>query len=162
MLPFSMFSSQFSQSSYPPPAFPVLCAPSPSRCKCGASAPRLFPRFCSGGSSDPCFFSSLHPTPPIPKPFTMCSSAKRACNPCRMRSFKTQDLKPFRMCSSEKKGCRGVGLSTVTLLCAFSTSQQYRRPPEFRGFPFNFELSTVNLPSLSFPPHLFRTPNEVD
>jgi hypothetical protein len=30
------------------------------------------------------------------------TSAKRACNPCRMRSFKTQDLKPFRMCSCGK------------------------------------------------------------
>jgi hypothetical protein len=115
MLPFPMFvyaeprseprrASQSSQSSSRPPIFPALCAPSPLCCRGGASASRLFPRFCSGGPSDPCFTSSLHPGPPIPISFTFRTSAKRACNPCRMRSFKTQHLKPFRMCSSEKTG----------------------------------------------------------
>jgi hypothetical protein len=120
MLPFPMFfhpvyaeprsearrASQSSQSFFLPLVFPFLSAPSPLRCRSGASAPRLFPRFCSGGSSDPCFSSSLHPTPPTPNSFTIRTSAKPASNPCRMRTFKTQDLKPFRMCSSEKKGGR--------------------------------------------------------
>jgi len=37
-------------------------------------------------------------------PLIIRSSAKRARNSCRMRSFKTQDLKPFRICSCEKTG----------------------------------------------------------
>jgi hypothetical protein len=55
-----------------------------------------------------------HSLPPrFPNPFLhsaavnsnrIRSSAKRARNPFRMRSFKTQDLKPFRMCSSKKTG----------------------------------------------------------
>jgi hypothetical protein len=117
MLPLSMFfhpeprrASQSGKSFFPPPVFPFLCSLSPLRCRCGASAPRLFPRFCSGGSSDPCFSSSLHPTPHIPNPFTIRTSAKSTCNPCRIRSFKTLDLKSFRMCSSEKKGW-GRGMS---------------------------------------------------
>jgi hypothetical protein len=32
----------------------------------------------------------------------ICTSKKYASNPCRIRSFKTHDLKPFRMCSCEK------------------------------------------------------------
>jgi hypothetical protein len=58
--------------------------------------------------------SNLQPTPfschPVPNPFKIRISAKRACNPCRMRSFKTQDLKPFRMCSYEKTGRGGGGI----------------------------------------------------
>jgi hypothetical protein len=40
----------------------------------------------------------------VTKPFTIRTSPKLDSNLCRMRSFKTQDLKLFRMCSSEKNG----------------------------------------------------------
>ena len=50
-----------------------------------------------------------HPTDTIP--LIIRSSAKGVRNSCRMRSFKTQDLKPFRICSYRKPG-RGRGLSS--------------------------------------------------
>ena len=43
-----------------------------------------------------------HPTDTIP--LIIRSSAKGVRNSCRMRSFKTQDLKPFRICSYRKTG----------------------------------------------------------
>jgi hypothetical protein len=58
----------------------------------------------------PTLFSRL----PVPNPFTIRISAKRVRNPCRMPSFKTQDLKPFRMCSCEKTG-RGEGAHPSSL-----------------------------------------------
>jgi len=64
-----------------------------------------------------------------PNSFTIRTSPKRACNPCGLRSFKTQDLKPFRMCSSEKNG-RGEGtpwhrLQSVLSLCFPHGSAQH-------------------------------------
>jgi hypothetical protein len=102
--------------------------------------------------------------------FNICTSAKPACNPCRMRSFKTQDLKPFRMCSSEKPGWGGdpqlLLFSAPTPRTAFTPTGSGCRclPRAARGVilipslpPVGCELSTV-----SFLPHLFRGPNEVN
>jgi hypothetical protein len=90
----------------PHPAFPVRSTAVPSS-----------PNFCAlcvsaFNSPDPCLFNfrllTLNHLSPSPgNSFTIRTSAKPACNPCRMRSFKTQDLKPFRMCSSKKN--RGGG-----------------------------------------------------
>jgi hypothetical protein len=75
--------------------------------------------------------------------FTIRTSAKPARNPCRMRSFKTQDLKPFRMCSSEKKG-RGTP-SPLALLCADSAQSASASTPSRSGrYPFPARLSTFN------------------
>ena len=60
---------------------------------------------------------STHHSPPATIPFTMRTFAKHASNPCRMRSFKTQDLKSFRMCSSEKtRGGVPLLFATASLL----------------------------------------------
>jgi hypothetical protein len=93
----------------------------------------------------------------VPNSFTIRTSAKRVRKPCRMRSFKTQDLKPFRMCSSEKNG---VGKKTLQFLL-------FSAPP-----PRSLRLCVILIPSLpavgcevstvSFLPHLFRGPNEVN
>jgi hypothetical protein len=40
----------------------------------------------------------------VTKSFTIRTSAKRPCNPCRIRTSKTQDLKPFRMNTYRKTG----------------------------------------------------------
>jgi hypothetical protein len=87
----------------PHPAFPVTSAAAPSSTNlCALYASVL-------SSPNPYLFNSKLSTfnrlsPDRPNPFTIRTSEKRASNPCRMRSFKTQDLKPFRMCSSEKTG----------------------------------------------------------
>jgi hypothetical protein len=155
MLPLSMFfhpeprrASQSGKSSFPPPVFPFLCSLSPLRCRCEASAPRLFPRFCSGGSSNPCFSSSLHPTPHIPNSFTIRTSAKRACNPCRMRSFKTLDLKSFRMCSSEKKGRGPVAQTSVCALTSFAARVSATRRNPCHPFRFMGLLHDLRIPQV--------------
>jgi hypothetical protein len=146
MLPFSMFSSQSSQSSSPTTAFPSLGAPSPLRCRCGASAPQLFPRFCSGGSLDPYYSSSPRPTLSIPKSFTMCSSAKCGCNPCRMRSFKTRHLKPFRMCSCKKNGEGPVAQTSVCAPRSFAARACTTRRNPCNPFPFMGLLHDLRTP----------------
>ena len=111
MLPFSMLSPSIdgfrlypeprrARPTLPHPAFPVTF-----------SAVPCSPNLCASvlSSPNPYLFNSKLSTfnrlsPDRPNPFTIRTSEKRASNPCRMRSFKTQDLKPFRMCSSEKTG----------------------------------------------------------
>lgn len=80
----------------------------------------------------------LYPEPRrAPIFFGIRTSAKRASNPCRMRSFKTLDLKPFRIRSYEKTGeredplfrrsCRSVpSLSTVS--CRLPASRYILSP----------------------------------
>jgi excinuclease ABC subunit C len=55
-------------------------------------------------SPTPTDLSDTHHYPPATIPFRVRTSAKRARNSCRIRSFKTQDLKPFRICSYKKTG----------------------------------------------------------
>jgi hypothetical protein len=95
MLPYFMLSSHSAQSPSPSPGLSFLRNSLPRRCRCGASAPRVFARF---------VFSS--------KPFGIRVSRKHASNSHRIRTFKTQDLKPFRMCIYEKTRGEGVLLLT--------------------------------------------------
>jgi hypothetical protein len=85
----------------------------------------------------------------VPNSFTIRTYAKRACNPCRMRSFKTQDLKLFRMRSSEKNGWgpRGTDFS----LCSRLLRRTYLR---------NTQESVQSLSVHGFT--LFHAPNEVN
>jgi hypothetical protein len=145
MLTCHMFSSQFSQSSSPSPDFfgfpltSVHSVPSVLKSTRTSTTQRSYPR------------PARHREIPIEtKSFTIRSSTKRACNPCRMRSFKTQDLKPFRIRIYEKTGGRGpipqassVGQPILAVL---------------------FEASPVRVKDhrSQVPPHLFRTPNEVN
>jgi hypothetical protein len=55
-------------------------------------------------SPTPTDLSDTHHYPPATIPFRVRTSAKRARNSCRIRSFKTQDLKLFRMNSCRKTG----------------------------------------------------------
>jgi hypothetical protein len=75
--------------------------------------------------------------------FTIRTSAKRASNPCRMRSFKTQDLKPFRMRSYEKTGRGATHLNhssprRLRVLCVSALSFSF----SFGGFTLNCRLLT--------------------
>jgi len=75
--------------------------------------------------------------------FTIRTSPKRACNPCRMRSFKTQDLKPFRMCSYEKTGRGATHLNhssprRLRVLCVSALSFSF----SFGGFTLSCRLLT--------------------
>jgi hypothetical protein len=77
--------------------------------------------------------------------FTIRTSAKPARNPCRMRSFKIQDLKPFRMCSSEKKGQGTPPLLRLLLSAPDSAQSASAFTPSRSGrYPFPARLSTFN------------------
>jgi hypothetical protein len=79
--------------------------------------------------------SNLQLTPfscdPVVNPFPIRTSAKRACNPCRMRSFKIQDLKPFRMCSYEKTGEGGPSLKPLRGFASTSHGSPVANPSPF-------------------------------
>ena len=121
----------------PRPAFPVTSNAVPSSPNlCARSLPRpgrgvgVYPeRLGAFRSPDPCLSSfkllalsgvegstSNRLFRSRPKSFTIRTSAKHTHNPCRMRSFKTQDLKPFRMCSSKKNGVGDGTLSSYSSL----------------------------------------------
>ncbi len=81
MLLFSMFGTQSILPSNRSPLLSALCV---SRSPLPFNIPTFKP------SNPPPTPFSCHP---VPNPFKIRISAKRAHNPCRMRSFKTQDLK---------------------------------------------------------------------
>jgi hypothetical protein len=113
-------------------------------------------RPCRKVSASPALAASSVHFPPVtshqsrvPNPFTIRTSAKRACNPSRMRSSKTQHLKSFRIRIYEKKG-GGAHPSSL-----FSGTANPGCP--LRGF-----ASTSHGSPVANPAHLFRTPNEVN
>jgi len=78
---------------------------------------------------------------PATKPFRIRTSTKRPRNSFRMCTSKTKHLKPFRMNTYKKTGEGGlVAQASACALCGWQVG----------GFPlpFDFQLSTVDLPVL--------------
>ena len=100
VLPFRMISSELRQSAPSPLLFVPCALPALSKVE-GREEKRSL----------------------AANPFRIRISAKHARNPCRMRSFKTQDLKSFRMCTHKKRGV-GVPPSSIEL----RRSRQHRIP----------------------------------
>jgi hypothetical protein len=88
-----MLSSPSRQSTSPSPRLSLLRNSRSHRCRCGASAPRVF-------ASD--VFSA--------KLFRIGISAKHTHNPCRIRTSKTRHLNSFGIRTYEKRGRGAEGL----------------------------------------------------
>jgi hypothetical protein len=124
-----MLSSQSSQSPSPSPDFSSLCTSFLCRCRCGASAPRLFLRLCSAGSSDPRFS-------PIPHAPHAKRRPSNATIPLRITFFADpHHLTPIESNFYKKQGGGGISL----------------QPKQFLNFPQRVNMQTHNNACNPFP-----------